>query len=108
MRVQFPPTWPWTEAHWQELWTVVQWQDEWDAWHDVEEWRGGLEDVAIGEGGEVAGERVWWVAEPDLGKGPFRWQVYRSADGDLLVTSEQFYLPAANGQTVTVEVSLMP
>jgi hypothetical protein len=114
LHVQFPQTWPWGEAHWQSLWTAVQWRDEADwanpesDWHDVEGWQGELEDIAIGEVGEVIGKRVWWVTGTDLGEGPFRWQVYRGKEDVLLVTSDPFYLPDANGQTRTVEVSLAP
>jgi hypothetical protein len=101
-------------VHWQKLWTVVQWQDGMDwanlegDWHDVAGWQGELEEIAIGEVGEVVGKRVWWVTEADLGKGLFRWQVYRGKGDVLLVTSEPFYLPDANGQTRVVEVSLAP
>jgi hypothetical protein len=114
LRVQFPQTWPWGEVHWQTLWTVVQWQDgaDWPNpggdWHDVEGWQGELENIAIGEVGEVVGRRAWWVTKADLGKGLFRWQVYRGKEDVLLVTSEPFYLPDANGQTRVVEVSLAP
>jgi hypothetical protein len=114
LRVQFPQTWPWGEVHWQKLWTVVQWQDEADwanpggVWRDVEGWQGELEEIAIGEVGEVVGKRLWWVAKANLGKGPFRWQVYQGKGDALLVTSEPFYLPDIKGQTRVVEVSLAP
>ena len=105
LHVQFPKA---ISYQWQELWTVVQWQDEWGAWRDVAGWQGELEDIAIGEVGEVIGKRVWWLTEADMGKGLFRWQVYRSNGGALLVTSESFYLPDIKGQTRVVEVSLVP
>jgi hypothetical protein len=108
LHVQFPQTWPWGEAHWQTVWTVVQWQDKLGDWRDVEGWQGELEDIAIGEVGEVIGKRVWWVTKTDLGKGLFRWQVYRGKGDVLLVTSEPFYLPEIEGQTRVVEVSLAP
>ncbi len=114
LHVQFPQTWPWGEVHWQTVWTVVQWQDDADwanpggVWRDVAGWQGELEDIAISEVGEVVGKRAWWVTEADLGKGLFRWQVYRGNGDVLLVTSEPFYLPDANGQTRVVEVSLAP
>jgi len=75
-------------------------------WHDVEGWQGTLDSVATGEGGTVMGKKVWWVAERDLGTGPFRWVVTRDEGGRLLGTSEPFDLPGAVGATVTVEVSL--
>ncbi len=88
---------------WQELWTVVQWQDTFGNWHDVEGWRGTLDEIVDGEG-----RQVWWVYRRDLGKGPFRWMVYQSPSGGLLVRSESFHLPGADGQTVEVAVSLKP
>jgi len=106
LRVQFPSTWPWEKSHWQDLWTVVQWQDEWGHWRDVEGWQGGLDAVGIGEGGEVVGRKMWWVAESDLGRGPFRWRVYQG--WRLLAQSGTFDLPDSNGATVMVEVSLAP
>ena len=98
LRVQFPEA---ISYQWQELWTVVQWQDEWGYWRTVEGWQGTLDSVAEG-----AGAKTWWVAEEDLGGGPFRWRVYRSAGGWLLVQSDEFYLPGAVGEIVTVDVSL--
>lgn len=104
----FGDTWSFYSARWQELWTVVQWQDEWGYWHDVEEWQGTLDKVKADENGEVVGEKGWWVAEADLGKGPFRWLVYRSEGSTLLATSESFNLPASRHEVVKVEVSLAP
>ena len=72
-------------------------------WRDVAGWQGTLDSVEDG-----AGTKTWWVAKNDLGRGPFRWRVYRSQTGWLLITSEQFYLPGLNGGAVTVEVSLGP
>ena len=88
---------------WQELWTVVEWQDAFGGWHDVEGWRGTLDEIVDGEG-----RKVWWVYQRDLGTGPFRWTVYRSPAGRLLAHSEPFHLPGAAGQTVTVNVALRP
>ena len=79
------------------VWTVIQWQDSAGAWRDVEGWRSTLDE---------GGRRVWWVAGADFSKGPFRWAVYQSPDGDLLAESETFYLPNSAGETVTIEVSL--
>ena len=103
LQAQFPKNWPWQTAHWQELWTQVQWQDALGAWHDVEGWQGTLDEVQDG-----TGKKTWWVTGSDEGKGPFRWRVYRSKGGWLFTTSEQFYLPAAVGETVRVELSLTP
>jgi hypothetical protein len=104
----------WIELHFQlpahspplhgpELWTVVQWQDTDGGWHDVEGWQGTMDDLAIG-----VGNKVWWVAENDLGTGPFRWIVRRRYGGDLLAGSESFHLPGTAGETMQVEVSATP
>ena len=86
-----------------KLWTVIQWQDAFGNWHDVEGWRGTLDDVVGSQG-----EQVWWVAQADRGAGPFRWLVYDRLGGKLLARSELFNLPTASGQTVRVQVSLAP
>ena len=106
--VRFSQAWPWASAPWQDLWTIVQWQDDKGYWHEVEGWQGGLDGVAIGESGEVIGKQVWWVAESDLGKGPFRWLICQGEGGRRLATSESFDLPGSEGRTVQVEVSLSP
>ena len=81
LRAQFPQAWQWKRSHWQELWTVVQWQDDKGAWRNVEGWQGSLDEVVTDEGGTVVGHKTWWVAKDDLGRGPFRWRVYRSQGG---------------------------
>jgi hypothetical protein len=88
---------------WQELWTVVQWQDTSGNWHDVEGWKGTLDEMVNGEG-----RKVWWVFRADLGKGPFRWAVYRRPSGGLLAQTEVFSLPSADGQAVWITVTLKP
>jgi hypothetical protein len=108
LHVQFPATWPWDSAHWQDVWTVVQWQDAWGNWHDVEGWRGTLDGVSVAKGGDVVGQKTWWVAESDLGKGLFRWVVYRSEGGPQVGASEPFQLPGFNGGAITVAVSPIP
>jgi len=104
LRVQFAPAW-WQRrtVDWQELWTVVQWQDRSRNWHDVEGWRGTLDEVVSAEG-----RKIWWVYHQDLGKGPFRWLVHDRAGGKLLVASQSFNLPGISGQTVKVQVELEP
>lgn len=82
-----------------ELWTIVQWQDELENWHDVEGWQGTL---------DAGNKKVWWVAAADFGKGPFRWTVYQAQGGELLSESPPFYLPDSAGETVRIEVSLVP
>jgi len=91
------------------LWTVVQWQDHSGDWHDVEEWQGTLDEVNNDKDkGMYEGEKVWWAAKADFDKGPFRWVVYRGRGGKLLAQSESFYLPHFTGETVRVEVLIVP
>jgi hypothetical protein len=109
LRVQFPQAWPWTKVHWQDLWTVVQWQDHSGDWHDVEGWQGTLDEVNNDKDkGVCEGEKVWWAAKADFDKGPFRWVVYRERGGKLLAQSESFYLPHFIGETVRIEVPIVP
>ena len=109
MHVQFSQTWPWATVPWQGLWTAVQHQKSVGGdWYDVAGWRGGLDAVAVGADGKITGQKAWWVAGEDLGRGTYRWLVYRGEGGDLLATSAPFYLPHAAGEPVTVEVPLAP
>jgi hypothetical protein len=85
---------------------MVQWRDPLGTWYEVEGWRGGLDGVVIDEDGIVVGEKAWWVAEPDLGTGPFRWMVYHGEGGELLAASEPFDLPESRDVSTMVEVSL--
>jgi len=79
------------------LWTVVQWQDSSGNWHTVEGWQGTtFEDNHV----------LWWVSHADLGKGPFRWMVYRTPRGGWLGNSQSFNLPGYDGATVKIEVAL--
>ena len=82
------------------LWTVVQWQDRDGNWHDVESWRGVLNEIH-----EHKGDKTWWVLPGEYGHGPCRWLVYERSGGRLLATSRSFYLPTEN-QHVIVEVVL--
>ncbi len=79
-----------------DLWTMVQWQDGLGRWHDVEGWQGTLDE---------GGQKIWWVAQPELGRGPFRW-VILTREREQLDFSQPFYLPKA-GQIVRVQVSLL-
>jgi len=83
------------------LWTVVQWQDRLGGWHDVEGWRGTLDEVSNG-----VGKKVWWVARANFDTGPFRWVIYQGPGGKLLATSGSFQLPRYENTMVVVEVSL--
>jgi len=91
------------DANWQSLWTIVQWQDNLGHWHDVDGWRGSLDEVAVSEG-----IKRWWVSRGHLGQGPFRWVVYDRPGGRLLAKSQAFNLPPVAGQTATVEIPLKP
>ena len=79
--------------------TVVQWQDGAGAWHDVLGWQGPLDE---------GWRRVWWVAEKDLGTGPFRWLILPACGCGEIAVSEPFYLPPKPGETAYVEVTLGP
>lgn len=82
-----------------EVWTIVQWQDYHGAWHDVDGWQGTLDE---------GNHKLWWVADKDLGTGPFRWVIYQDQAGPPLAASEPFYLPNVSGMRVQVDVTLGP
>ena len=81
------------------VWTIVQWVDEFGEWHDVAGWQGTV---------ELDGSQTWWVAPDDMGKGPFRWQVYASQNGDLLATSDEFVLPEERRFVLIIPVEVAP
>lgn len=64
-------------------WSVVQWQDAQGEWHDVER---------------------WWVAPADFRKGPFRWVLYETRDGEQVAISHSFDLPRSPYEIVVVAV----
>ena len=75
---------------------VVQWQDGLGGWHDVDSWRG-----------EVENDHVLWYVSSDLfGKGPFRWVVYKGEE--TLGISESFDMPAGTNTLVHVAVTVAP
>jgi len=76
-----------------DAWSVVQWQDFAGGWHDVEGWRGSLDQ---------SGMRRWWVAPKDFDTGPFRWVVTQGQGGAIVWVSESFSLPAKGRETVLV------
>ena len=108
LRATFSPDWPHQQTHWQELWTVVEWQGPEGAWHVVEGWQGTLDEVVVDDSGNVIGEKTWWVYEPNLGQGPFRWLVYEGQGSRLVASSDSFDLPEAAHQHAISEVSLTP
>ena len=79
------------------LWTVVQWEDSNGDWHDVEGWRGHLDEK---------GKKMWQVAEKDFGTGPFRWVLYQGQGGLELGASDPFFLPRQANEVVLVVLSL--
>lgn len=86
-----------TQAAPPEAWTKVQWQDQAGDWHEVEGWQGTLES---------GGNKRWWVAAKDFGRGPFRWVVMAGKGGQLLAFSAPFNLPGGSYEIVQVKVVL--
>ena len=75
---------------------VVQWQDGLGGWHNIDGWRG-----------EVENDRVLWYVSPDqFGQGPFRWMVY--GETDTLGVSEPFDMPSGANTLVHVSVTASP
>ncbi|MCP4424902.1 MAG: hypothetical protein GY803_10445 [Chloroflexi bacterium] len=103
----FSESWPWDEMHWQNVWTTIQWADNEGTWHDVAGWQGGLDAIIQEEAGWV-GTKEWWAGEQVLGTGPYRWKIYQSAGGTLLVASQPFYLPESAGSTLVLQPVLEP
>lgn len=86
---------------WDTVETVVQWQDGLGGWHDIESWRGTLDQLFTD-----GGRKTWFVSDELFGKGPFRWVVY---EGDeTLATSDPFTMPSADGQTVRTLTAVGP
>ena len=104
-QVYTSPGWAVIELHVQPpqagQWTVVQWQDAHGGWHDVEGWRGTLDEVSNG-----VGKKKWWVARSNFDTGPFRWMIYQNQGGRLLAASQVFRLPPYENAAVVVQVSL--
>ena len=73
-------------------WSVVQWLDTAGNWHDVEGWTATMPNTY----------QRHWVAPPDFGKGPFRWQVRRGPTGPVLAASDPFSLPLSGNEVVVV------
>ncbi len=98
-----PPSGPGKVGAGIELWVsgavgpvsaVVQWQDGLGTWHDIDGWRGEVEDDTV----------LWFVAEKDFSTGPYRWVVYD--DTGTLGTGESFDMPTGVKQLVQVVVSI--
>jgi len=80
-----------------DIWTEVEWQGGDGSWHVVQGWRG----YATRQG-----TVRWYVAQSDLKKGPYRWQIYLYEGGELLASGEPFYLPSENGQRTSIEMKV--
>jgi hypothetical protein len=106
MKASFSSDWPWDQMMWQDVWLEVEWTDG-ETWFSVDGWKGNLDSIDQ-EDGVWVGQKAWWVAKDDLGTGPFRWLVFDHEGGNLLVTSDEFNLPAENGQSTMVNAALNP
>jgi len=84
---------------WANVHTLVQWQDGLGDWHDIEGWRGTLDEIYTD-----GGRKTWFVPEQHFGTGPFRWLIYQ--DEKTLATSEPFDMPKTDNQLVRVIVTL--
>jgi len=93
-------------VNWRTLWTAVQWQDAAGDWHTVTGWQGNF-DYLLPQDNRFFGLKTWWVAPQDMRTGPFRWVVYEQRDGEILATSESFYLPASPRSQKIIEAVLM-
>ncbi len=101
LRVNFDPTWSWTEHPWSEMDTLVQWQDALGGWHDIPTWRGGLDEVVGYEG-----RKSWWLDRSHFGQGPFRWVFYLHKGDAPFKFSTEFFMPTADGEIVRTRMSV--
>jgi len=94
-------------AEWAAVITLVQWQDGLGNWHDVDGWRGTL-DQLFADGGR----KTWFISGDLFGKGPFRWAIYQDAGAETgtktLGVSDPFTMPGYNGEVVRVIVDIKP
>ncbi|MEA3308676.1 MAG: hypothetical protein U9Q70_04085 [Chloroflexota bacterium] len=77
----------------------MQWLDALGDWHDVQGWRGRLDEYD---------RKLWVVEKKDFGTGPFRWALYADPGSELLTTSESFSLPAGRDQSANSLVVIEP
>jgi hypothetical protein len=84
---------------WENVHTLVQWQDGLGGWHDVDGWRGTLDEIYAD-----GGRKTWFVPEAHFGTGPFRWVVY--VGEETLVTGDPFDMPATDNQLVRTIITL--
>ncbi len=83
------------------LWTQVEWLDGLGHWHRVDGWQGPI-DYAKG----AIGIKRWWLATDLFGRGPFRWAILTTPEGEYIATSQPFTLPSGVGITTIVSLSL--
>ena len=86
---------------WASVQTLVQWQDGLGSWHDVEGWRGTLDELY-----SDGGRKTWWMSKEHFGTGPFRWAIYKG--DETLATSESFAMPKSAGEVVQVVMLVAP
>ena len=84
---------------WESVDTLVQWQDGLGGWHDIDGWRGTLDEIYAD-----GGRKTWFVPKSHFGTGPFRWVVYM--DGETLATGDPFDMPKKDNQLVRTIVTL--
>ncbi|MBN1933630.1 MAG: hypothetical protein JW934_03140 [Anaerolineae bacterium] len=101
LRINFDPTWSWDQHPWQAVDTLVQWKDALGGWHDVDTWRGGLDEVAGYEG-----RKSWWLSREHFGTGPFRWAIYLSGSEEPLKFSKEFFMPNSDGGITRTRITL--
>lgn len=80
----------------QVYWTEIEWQDDLGSWHRVNGWKGNT----------TAGNVQWFVGPELFQAGPFRWLVFSEENGDFLVTTRQFCLPAYANEIMILAVNL--
>ncbi|MCA9917413.1 MAG: hypothetical protein KC445_05640 [Anaerolineales bacterium] len=107
LQAHFGQDWPWDTMHWQQdLWLKVQWLDNQGDWQDVPGWQGTLD--AIQQLEDWVAMKELWLADAQLGTGPYRWQVFAVDNGRLLTTSDPFYLPSKSGDLMALDMMLEP
>ena len=84
---------------WESVHTLVQWQDGLGGWHDIDGWRGTLDEIYTD-----GGRKTWFVPKEHFGTGPFRWLIYRGEE--TLAASDPFDMPGTDSQLVRTVVTL--
>ena len=89
---------------WESVQTLVQWQDGLGGWHDIDGWRGTLDETYSDRG-----RKTWFVSEAHFDTGPFRWVIYpggKTPDDETLATSDPFNMPSSDNETVRVVITI--